>query len=83
MAESYSDWVVRSHLCHADDERLEALLEDLERKHPDVLSIADLQAYGAARLHHPMAVVRAELDRTCCGISNLEKRLKTLCAVKC
>ena len=48
-----------------------------------MLSIADLQAYGAARLHHPMAVVRAELDRTCCGISNLEKRLKTVCAAKC
>ena len=66
-----------------DDERLEALLKNLERKHPDVLSTADLQAYGSARLHHPMAVAMAEMDRTCCGISNLEKRLKTLCAAKC
>ena len=59
------------------------MLENLEKKHPDVLSIADLQAYGLARLHHPMAVVMAELDRTYCGISNLEKRLKTLCTAKC
>ena len=54
-------------------------MEQLERKHPDVLSMADLQALGAARLHNPMAVVAAELDKTRCGISNLERRLKGIC----
>ena len=54
-------------------------MEHLERKHPDVLSMTDLRALGAARPHNPMAVVTAELDRTRCGISNLEKRLKSIC----
>ena len=54
-------------------------MEHLERKHPDVLTTADLQALGVARTHNPMAVVAAELDKTRCGISNLERRLKSIC----
>ena len=54
-------------------------MEHLERRHPDVLTMADLQPLGAARLHNPMAVVTAELDKTRCGIFNLERRLKGIC----
>lgn len=54
-------------------------MEHLEQKHPDVLNMADLQALGVARLHNPMAVVAAELDKTRCGIFNLERRLKSIC----
>ena len=68
----------RSHPC-ADDERLDDLLDRLEQKHPDVLTVADLQALGAARVHNPMEVVSAELDKTRCGIEYLERRLKGIC----
>lgn len=45
--------------------------------------MAELQAQlGAARLRSPMALVTAELDRTRCRISNLEKRLKGVCAAR-
>lgn len=54
-------------------------MDHLEKKHPDILTMADLRALGVARLNNPMAVVTAELDKTRCGISNLEKRLKGIC----
>jgi hypothetical protein len=77
-------WLVR-----ADDERLEALLESMERRHPDVLSSGGLEnlrprcdrAQPPAP-QNPLSVVKAELRHVQSGIVGLEKRLKGLHAVR-
>ena len=72
-------------LC-ADDERLDALMGSLDRRHPDVLShaggrqIENLPPRSAAQAGAggPLSVVNKELEHVRGGIACLEKRLKGL-----
>jgi hypothetical protein len=67
----------------ADDERLDALMGSLDKRHPDVHSMAECRnaenmdpaITSAAR---PLAVVNTQLQRVRGGIAGLEKRLKGL-----
>lgn len=58
------------------------MVGNLERRHPDVLSIEDVQL-GGARPHGPLAVVNAELKHVRSGIAGLERRLKGLHGIQC
>ncbi len=72
-------------LC-ADDERLDALMGSLDKRHPDVLSHAGsrqvenlpLRSAAQAGAGGPLAVVNRELEHVRGGIAGLEKRLKGL-----
>lgn len=67
----------------ADDERLDALMGSLDKRHPDVLSIAQSRhvqniPQGSRGPAEPLSVVNAELQHVRGGIAGLEKRLKGL-----
>ncbi|BDA49231.1 Coiled-coil domain-containing protein 77 [Coccomyxa sp. Obi] len=66
-----------------DDERLDALMGSLDKRHPDVLSIAQSRHMenmppGSRGPAEPLSVVNAELQHVRGGIAGLEKRLKGL-----
>ena len=59
-------------------------MEDLERTHPDVLSVSSYSenVQPGNVLPDPLSVVKAELQHVRSGIAALEKRLKGLHTVK-